>query len=224
MKIKAIILGSTGMIGQGVLLECLENPHVESVLTINRRAGNIQHTKLTEIIHGDIVDLSSLTVEIKGYNTCFFCLGVSSAGLSEKEYYKITYDLTIHVANTLLKANKDLIFCYISGAGTDSSEKGRMMWARVKGKTENVLLSMPFKDAYMFRPAFIQPMRGIKSRTRVYNALYTVFKPFYFILKHFSKYVTNTDTLSRAMIHTVMHSSDKKILENVDINRIGNMN
>ena len=220
MKIKAILFGSTGMLGQAVLFECIENTEVESILAINRQAYNISHPKLKEIIRKDLFDLSGLTDEMTGYNTCFFCLGVSSAGMKEDEYHKITYDLTLNVATTLLAINKEMTFCYISGAGTDSSEKGRIMWAKVKGKTENALLSAPFKKAYMFRPGFIQPMKGIRSRTKTYNVLYSIFKPFYFILKHFDSIVTNTEVFGKAMILTVLNGYEKNILENSDINRI----
>ena len=225
MKINAILFGSTGMIGKGVLFECLENDLVESVLVINRQAGEISHPKLKEIIHSDLFDLTGLAPEMTGYNTCFFCLGVSSAGLPENEYRKITYDLTLNAASTLLELNKDMTFCYISGAGTDSTEKGKTMWARVKGQTENKLLSMPFKKVYMFRPAFIQPMTGIRSKTRLYNVLYAVFKPFYFILKHLDSIVTNTQTVGKAMILCALHGFEKNILETKDINEIvkGNM-
>ena len=220
MKIKAILFGSTGMLGQAVLLECLENKGVESVLVINRQSCIVNHPKLKEIILKDHFDLSVLTAELSGYNTCLFCLGISSAGMKEKDYHRITYDLTLNAAKTLLAINKDLTFCYTSGTGTDGSEKGKIMWARVKGKTENALLAMPFKKAYMFRPAFIQPMKGIRSRTKLYNILYDVFKPFYFILKHFDGYVTNTETFGKAMILAVLNGYEKNILENRDINKI----
>ena len=220
MKIKVILFGSTGMLGQAVLLECLENMEVESILAINRQSCNISHPKLKEIIQRDLFDLSGLTAEMKGYNACLFCLGISSAGMKEPDYYKITYELTLNAAKTLLEINKDLTFCYISGTGTDSSEKGKIMWARVKGKTENALLAMPFKKAYMFRPAFIQPIKGIRSRTKLYNVIYAIFKPFYFILKHFDGFVTNTDTFGKAMILTVLNGYEKNILENRDINKI----
>jgi len=220
MKIKAILFGSTGMLGQAVLLKCIENPEVESILVINRQSCKISHPKIKEVIRKDLFDLYGLTAEMTGYNTCFFCLGVSSAGLKENEYHKITYDLTLNVAKILVRLNKEMTFCYISGAGTDSSEKGRIMWARVKGKTENDLLALPFKKAYMFRPAFIQPMKGIRSRTKLYNVLYTIFKPFYFILKHFDSIVTNTEVFGKAMILTVLKGYEKKILENMDINKI----
>jgi hypothetical protein len=221
MSIKALLLGSTGMIGRGVLLECLEDEQVESILVINRNSCNIKHPKLKEIIHKDISDLSPLKEELAACNACFFCLGISSVGLSENEYHKATYNITTKVATTLLSINKDFVFCYISGAGTDSSEKGKIMWARVKGKTENALLAMPFKKAYMFRPGYIQPMKGIKSRTAWYNALYVIFKPLYFILKHFSKYVTDTQTLGKAMINAVSENYPKSIIESSDINQLG---
>lgn len=220
MKIKAVLFGSTGMIGQAVLLECLQNTEVESILTVNRQSCNVNNPKLKEIILKDLFELSGLTAEMTGYNTCLFCLGISSAGMKEKDYYKITYDLTLNAAKTLLEINKDMTFCYISGTGTDSSEKGKIMWARVKGKTENALLALPFKNAYMFRPAFIQPTKGIRSRTRSYNILYAVFKPFYFILKHSDSFVTNTETFGKAMILTVLNGYQKNILENRDINKI----
>jgi hypothetical protein len=212
------------MIGQGVLRECLENENVESILVINRQTCGISNPKLKEIIHKDLFDLSELTNEMTGYNACFFCLGVSSAGLNENEYHRITYDLTLNVARTLSELNKEMVFCYISGAGTDSSEKGRIMWARVKGKTENALLLLPFKKAYMFRPGFIQPMKGIRSKTRLYNALYAVFSPLYFVLKHFDSFVTNTEIFSKAMINTVLNGYGKNILENNDINKLGKDN
>ncbi|MFZ4465019.1 MAG: NAD-dependent epimerase/dehydratase family protein [Bacteroidales bacterium] len=218
---KVILFGSTGMIGQGVLLACLENKKVESILVINRRSHNKNHPKLKEIILTDLFDLSGITTELEMYDCCFFCLGVSSNGLSYEAYKRITYDLTIYVAETLLKINPKMTFSYISGAGTDSSEKGRMMWARVKGKTENTLLSMPFMKAYMFRPGFIQPKNGIRSSTKIYNIMYAFFKPFYFALKHFRSFVTDTETLGKAMIAVAFMQSDKNILESVDINKLG---
>jgi len=220
MKLKTIIFGSTGMIGQGVLAECIVNNEVESILVINRQSCNITHPKLKEIIHKNIFDLSEIESEMCGYNTCFFCLGATATTLSEKQYHKITFDLTIYVAQILLKINNDFSFCYISGAGTDRSEKGRIMWTRVKGKTENALLAMPFKNAYMFRPGYIQPMNGIKSKTKLYNALYFIFKPFYFILKHFDSFVTSSETLAKAMIFAVANNYNKNILESKDINKL----
>jgi hypothetical protein len=221
MKIKAIIMGSTGMVGKGVLLECLENPSVESVLVINRTSCVIKHPKLKEILHTDFFNFHSLQHELIGYNACYFCLGVSSVGMSELEYRKITFELTLNFAKALLEPSPELTFCYVSGAGTDSSGTSRSMWARVKGETENSLLGLSFKGAYMFRPGFIQPMKGIKSRTQLYNFMYVIFKPFYFILKSFKGIVTNTELVGKAMINVTLHGYNKNILTCSDINRLG---
>jgi hypothetical protein len=221
MKIKAIITGTTGMVGKGVLYECFESPDVESVLVINRQPLGLQHSKLKEIIHNDFHDLSPLKEELKGYNACFFCMGISSVGLSEEKYHQVTHDITLHFAKVLLGLNPQMTFIYVSGTGTDSSEKGRMMWARVKGKTENAILAMPFKDAYMFRPGYIQPTRGIKSRTRIYNVFYFFLKPLYPLMKRLiPKYMTDTDLVGKAMINAVLKGYPKKHLENADINKL----
>ena len=217
---KVILFGSTGMIGQGVLTECLKDTQIESVLVVNRQSCKVTHAKLIEIIHNDFFDLSAISKQLSGYDACFYCLGVTSAGLSEADYHRNTFELTTKVADAVLKANKSISFCYISGAGADSSEKGKTMWARVKGKTENALLHMPFKSAYMFRPGYIQPLNGIESRTKLYRIMYAIFKPFYFILKHYEGMVTNTETLGKAMIAVVLKGSDKRILESRDINEI----
>jgi len=215
-----IIFGSTGMIGQGVLSECLKDPLIKSVLVVNRQPCGIEDPKLKEIIHVNLFDLSRISNEFAGYSTCFYCLGVSSAGMGEEEYYTMTYELTMHIATVLLNLNKELTFCYISGAGTDSTEKGSIMWARVKGKTENELLKMPFKNAYMFRPGYIQPMKGVKSKTRLYSVIYSIFKPIYFILKYFESIATDSDTLAKAMIMVASKGFEKTILESKDINAI----
>lgn len=206
------------MIGKGLLLECLDSPEVESVLVINRQPVGLQHEKLTEVIHADFYNLDPIKEQLTGFNTCFFCLGVSAAGLSEKEYNQITYELTVNFAGTVLGLNPDITFCYISGAGTNSAEKGGMMWARVKGKTENALLAMPFKKAYMFRPGFIQPMKGIRSKTKLYNNIYSVMKYLYPLLKKLPGYVTSTDRLGQAMLKVALEGYDKSILESRDIN------
>jgi uncharacterized protein YbjT (DUF2867 family) len=214
MKIKAIITGVTGMVGEGVLHECLLNSEVESVLVINRKPCGVKHEKLKEIIHRDFYDLSPIENQLSGYNACYFCAGVSSVGKKEDEYRRITYDLTLNLANTLLKLNPEMTFCYVSGVGTDSTEKGRSMWARVKGKTENDLLKLGFKDAYMFRPGYIQPTKGLKNAYKIYK----VFVPFYPILKTlFPKYVVSLEELGKAMINVTLFGSDKKILECIDI-------
>ena len=217
---KAILFGSTGMIGQGVLSECLKDPGIESVLVINRQTCGITHPKLKEIIHTNLFDLSPISTGLAGYDACFFCVGVSSVGMKEADYNKMTFELTTKVAVTLLNLNKNMTFCYISGASTDSTENGNTMWARIKGKTENELLSMPFKSAYMFRPGFIQPMKGVKSKTRLYRILYLLLKPIYFLIKNMESMVTTSETLGKAMIIAASTGYEKKILESIDINMI----
>jgi uncharacterized protein YbjT (DUF2867 family) len=220
-QIKAIITGSTGMVGKGVLLECLNNPAVSDVLVINRQSVNIQHPKLQEIIHRNFYDLSSIEQKLKGYTACFFCLGISAFRMKEEDYNRITYDLTMHMAQTLARLNADITFCYVSGQGTDSTEKGSQMWARVKGKTENALLAMPFKGAYMFRPGYIHPTHGIKSRTALYNAFYVVLKPLYPVLKTlFPTSVTTNEAIGKAMIAVALNGYSKHILNPADINRL----
>jgi uncharacterized protein YbjT (DUF2867 family) len=210
MKIKAIITGATGMVGEGVLHECLLHPDVESVLVINRKPCGVKHEKLKEIIHKDFLELSSIENQLKGYNACYFCAGVSSVGKKEDEYKRITYDLTLNFAKTLLKVNNSMTFCYVSGVGTDSTEKGRSIWARVKGKTENDLLNLSFKAAYMFRPGYIQPTKGLRNTYKMYKVL----APFYPIIKLLlSKYATTLKELGLAMINVALYGSDKKILE-----------
>lgn len=209
------------MVGQGVLRECLLDPDVRSVVTIGRRATGQKHEKLREIVHKDLLDYSDIESELRGSDACFFCLGVSSAGMSEEEYRRVTYDLTLAAARTLARLNRGMTFTYVSGAGTDSSEQGRTMWARVKGKTENDLLRLPFKAAYMFRPAGIQPMHGIRSKTKLYQAVYTMTGPLLPVLKRlFPKYVTTSEQLGRAMIRVVKQGSPKPVLEGDDINRL----
>lgn len=211
------------MVGKGVLLECLESNKVESVLIINRSSCGISHAKLKEIIQKDFFALSEFGDKLSGYNTCFFCMGISSAGISEIEYERVTYQLTISVARTLFTKNPEIIFCYVSGAGTSTSGKSSMNWARVKGQTENELLAMPFKKAFMFRPGYIQPLKGIKSGTALYNLAYFFSSPFYFILKSFKGVVTDTVTLGNAMINAVAEGYPKNILESSDINILGSM-
>ena len=219
MKIKAIIVGSTGMVGKGVLLECLDHPDVESVLVINRRSIGIQHAKLKELIHKDFEDLSTIREQLAGYNACFYCLGVSVLGLNEQQYTKITYDFTKHFADVLNELNPEMVFNYVSGSGTDSTEAGKTMWARIKGKTENYVLNKGFKDAYMFRPGAIIPERGIKSRTGWYNFFYILMRPFFPLMKRMEN-VTTTTKIGKAMIHSVLVGADLKHLENKDINQL----
>jgi len=218
---KIILFGSTGMVGQGVLRECLLDPDVESVLAITRSATGQQHKKLREIAHKDFYDFSSIKNDLSGYNACFFCLGVSSAGMAEPDYQRVTYDITLAAAQTLAELNPNMTFIYVSGAGTDSTEHGRSMWARVKGRTENALIRLPFRAAYMFRPAFIQPLHGIVSKTKLYRILYMILGPFYPVLKFlFPKYITTSELVGRAMIKVAKQGASKRILENQDINAI----
>jgi uncharacterized protein YbjT (DUF2867 family) len=214
MSIRAIITGTTGMVGEGVLHECLQHPDVEKVLIINRRPGGFSHPKLTEIIHKDFYDLSAIASKLSGYNACYFCLGASSIGMKEPEYHRVTYDLTMGVANTLVKLNPEMIFCYVSGASTDSSEKGSAMWARVKGKTENHLLKLPFKKAYMFRPGFMQPTKGLKNTLKLYNYVSWLVPV---LRKVFPNYVSTLKEVGLAMIHAVTKGYDKTVLEVKDI-------
>ncbi len=216
-----MIFGSTGMVGSGVLLECLDEDKVDKIFLVNRRPSGVSSEKVEEIICEDLFQLSTLNSSFKEKimktNACFLCLGVSAAGMSEEKYAHLTYDLTISIAEYLKSINSNIVVTYISGLGTDSSEKGRVMWARVKGKTENALLNMGFRDAYMFRPGFIQPMKGVKSKTLLYRFFYFLFRPLYFFLKYFESSVTSSPEFGRAMINVALHGYDKKILENKDI-------
>jgi len=214
MKIKAIITGATGMVGEGVLHECLLHPAVESVLVVNRKPCGVQHNKLKEIIHNDFSDLSSIENELTGYNACYYCAGVSVVGKTEEKFKRIIYDLTLNFANTLVKQNTDLTFCYVSGSGTDSTEQGKIMWARIKGKTENDLLKLPFKKSFMFRPGYIQPTKGLKNTKGFYKAL-APFYPFWKIL--FPKHLVTLEQLGKAMINSSLYGYNKRILECVDI-------
>jgi uncharacterized protein YbjT (DUF2867 family) len=218
---KIILFGATGMVGQGVLRECLLDPGVEQVLTVGRNALGQQHAKLCEITHKNLFDLESIEGELRGYDACFYCLGVTSVGMNEAEYRRITYGMTMATAETLVKLNPEMTFVYVSGAGTDSTEQGRVMWARVKGQTENALLQMPFKSAYMFRPGAIQPLHGIKSKTKLYQAFLVVFKPLLSLgNRWFPKYVTTTQQIGRAMIQVARRGGGKGVLESKDINSI----
>ena len=217
MGLKVIITGTTGMVGKGVLLECLEHPAVSEVLIINRSSIGMQHPKLKELIHKDFYNLQPVREQLQGYDACFFCLGVSSVGMSEEAYAKPTYDLTLHFAETVI--NADMTFIYVSGSGTDSTEKGSIMWARVKGKTENALLKMPFKAAYIFRPGVILPVKGVKSKTPLYNFFYVIMRPIFPLMSKMNS-VTDSAKVGQAMINVALHGSDKVHLENKDINEL----
>ena len=218
---KVIIFGATGMVGQGVLRECLRDPGVECVLLIGRTRAGVTHPKVREIIQADLTDYSATENEWAGYDACFFCLGVSSAGMNEADYRRVTYDITLAAARALVKVHSDMTFIYISGTGTDSSEKGRSMWARVKGATGNALLALPFAAAYMFRPGYIQPLHGVKSKTKLYAALYAVAAPMYPVLTAlFPKYVITTEELGRAMLVAARNGAPKRVLESADIREL----
>jgi len=216
---KVILFGASGMVGQGVLRECVLDQDVESVLAVGRSPIGQQHEKLREIVRKNVADLDSVEDRLRGYDACFFCLGASSAGMKEADYRRVTYDLTLAVARTLARLNPDMTFIYVSGAGTDRTERGRIMWARVKGETENALLRLPFKAAYMFRPGVIQPLHGTTSKTRLYRILYAVAGPLITLMRiFFPRWVTTTEQVDRAMIRVGMRGASKPFLENQDIN------
>jgi uncharacterized protein YbjT (DUF2867 family) len=219
--VNVMLFGATGMVGQGVLRECLLDPDVTRVLSVARSATGRRHDKLRELLHQDFTDFSPVQRDLTGYDACFFCLGVSSAGMNEADYTRVTYDFTLAAAKALAKANPNLTFVYVSGAGTDSSEKGRSMWARVKGRTENALLALPFKAKFMFRPGYIQPTHGIRSKTRWYRVIYAVATPLFSILNAlFPRSVTTTERVGRAMLAVAKRGAARTLLDNADINSL----
>lgn len=211
---KVIITGVTGMVGEGVLDVCLQRQDVEEILVINRKPCGVQHTKLKEIIHADFYDLSAIESSLEGYDACLFCLGVTSVGMDEPAYYRLTCTLTMHVAQTLVKLNANMSFCYISGAGTDSSENGRLMWARVKGKTENDLMKLPFKQVYNFRPAILRPTKGLKN-ILPYYAYFAWLLPVINLIA--PNYICTLKELGSALLNAVALGYTSKILEVKDI-------
>jgi uncharacterized protein YbjT (DUF2867 family) len=219
---KVIIFGATGMVGKGVLLECLGDERVEHVLLVTRHPIDVIHPKLRDLIHQDFFDYSGIQSRFAGFDACFFCLGVSSIGMSETEYYHLTYDLTLAAATAIASVTSGrLTFCYVSGEGTDSSEQGRVAWARVKGKTENALLRLPFKAAFMFRPGYIQPLKGIKSKTGWYQAIYDVIGPLYPLIRRLApRYVTTTVSIGRAMIEVAANGYGNRVLSTDDMNQV----
>ncbi|WP_409344645.1 NAD-dependent epimerase/dehydratase family protein [Paenibacillus sp. MBLB4367] len=212
--IRVLITGVTGMVGEGVLHECLLHPEVEQVLVVNRRPCGVKHPKLTEILHADFLDLTSIADQLQPYDACFFCLGVSSVGLKEEEYSRLTYDLTLHMAKLLSDRNPNMVFCYVSGIGTDSTEQGKSMWARVKGRTENHLMQLPFKKAHMFRPGYIHPTKGLKHTHKYYTALSWLYPVLRRLLP---RYTVSLKELGLAMIHTATQGYDRSIVEPKDI-------
>jgi len=213
-----VILGASGMVGQGVLLECLRDTGVERVLVIGRSPVEQKHTKLREVLVKDLFDVASYASELSGLDACFFCLGISSAGMSEDAYRRLTYDLTMVIAQELGVRNAALCFIFVSGASTDSTERGRTMWARVKGSTENALLRMPFRSAFMFRPGVIQPLDGIRSKTRAYRLGYVVMAPVLPLLRRaFPNSVLTTREIGRAMLAVARKGWPRRVLEAKDI-------
>lgn len=218
---KVIITGSTGMVGEGVLHVCLNNPAVEKILIVNRKTAGIDHPKLTEIIHPDFFDLTSIEDDLSDYDACFFCLGVTSVGMKAEEYYRTTYTLTMHVAGILCQKNPQMTFIYVSGMGTDSSEKGLSQWARVKGKTENDLMKLPFKQVYAYRPGFIKPIEGMKNTHKYYRYINWAFP----IGKKLSPQAFNTlEEVGLSMIGITLKGFDKKIIGGKEISFLANQN
>ncbi len=217
---KAVIFGATGMVGSGALLECLDDPRVTSVLAVGRGPCGVAHAKLAEVLHDDFFDWSRIRARFADRDACFFCLGVSAAGLDEAAYRHLTYDLTLGAARALVEANPRMTFCYVSGAGTDANS--RMMWARVKGETENALLALPFQAAYMLRPGIIQPLKGVRSKTRAYQAFYTATRPLLPLLRRLLPgRITTSVVMGRCLIQLAIRGYERPILEMADLNRLG---
>lgn len=218
---KVVLFGGTGMLGAGALIECLAHPDVSRVLSVSRRPTGVTHGKLSELIHADFFDFSSARDALAGYDACFFCLGVSSAGMSEEAYRRVTRDVTVAAASALLDASPRITMCFVSGAGTDSTERGRSMWARVKGEAENRLRAMPFAALWLFRPGYVQPMKGVRSRTRLYAAFYALVGPVYPLVARLAPdLVTSTEKLGLALIRAARDGAPAAVLENRGINRL----
>jgi uncharacterized protein YbjT (DUF2867 family) len=213
-----LILGATGMVGQGVLRECLLDDGVTRVVTLGRTSTGQSHAKLHDVVYRDLMNLAPVEDQLRDLDACFYCLGASAAGLDEAEYARINYDLTLAVAETLVRLDPGMTFVYVSGTGTDSTERGRTMWARVKGRTENALLRLPFKAVYMLRPGVIVPMHGVRSKTRLYRIFYTVLGPVLPALHQlFPRSVISTEQLGRAMLRLARSGYSKRVLEMADI-------
>jgi len=221
MAIRVLITGATGMVGKGVLLECLDHPQVEQVITLGRSSLDMEHPKLEQIVHSDFSDFTSISDQLTGLDAAYLCMGISAAGLSEEKYTEITYAYTLALARILVEHNAGMTCTYVSGQGTDSSEKGRVMWARVKGRTENALANLGFKQAFAFRPGIIIPLRGIRSRTRLYQFMYDYFMWLVKLVKFFApKSVVNTTQIGQAMIRATLQGYSKPILNPADIQEL----
>jgi uncharacterized protein YbjT (DUF2867 family) len=221
---RVVLFGATGMVGSGVLFECLDSPRVDAVVVVGRSSTGVSHPKIQEIIHSDFLEFKTIREHFANADACFFCLGVSSVGMKEADYRRVTYDVTLAAANALLAESPQLTFIYVSGDGTDSTERGRLMWARVKGKTENDLLAMPFKAAYMFRPGFIQLLRGARSKTALYRIMYNVTGWLYPVLNSLMpSHTTTSVAVGRAMIEVAADGYPKKILGSREINALAEL-
>ena len=218
---EVLIFGASGMVGQGVLRECLLDAGIQLVVTIGRSATPVKHAKLRDLVHADLLQYAEIEDELCGFDACFFCLGASSGGMPESQYERLTYGITMAAAETLARLNPGMTFIYVSGAGTDSSEHGGVMWARIKGRTENALMRLPFKAAYMFRPAGIQPMHGEVSKTTAYRVAYALTRPLLPLLRRlFPKYIITTEEIGRAMIRVAKSGAPTRILESADIREL----
>jgi uncharacterized protein YbjT (DUF2867 family) len=218
---RVVLFGATGMVGAGVLRECLADPRVTAVLVVTRSPTNRTHPKLREVQQTDFFNYESLRSDFATYEACFFCLGATSIGMTEADYTRLTYDLTLAAARAMLAANREMTFCFVSGVGTDSTERGRTMWARVKGKTENALLALGFRAAYMFRPGYIQPIGDVRSKTGWVQGAYAVLAPFYPLFRRlFPNSMTTTANLGRAMIEVAASGYSKSVLHSADFNRL----
>lgn len=218
---KVILFGATGMVGQGALRECLAASDVEQVVAVGRTPTGLQHAKLVDLVHAEMWDYTNVEAELTGFDACLFCIGVTSSGMAEKQYTHMTYDLTMAAASTLAKLNPQMVFVYVSGAGADSSETSRIMWERVRGKTENALLKLPFRGVYIFRPGMIQPMFGVKSKTTSYRWFYTLTKPLLPLLRSMlPDQILSTPQMGQAMLAAVRHGAPKRVLEAPDINAL----
>jgi uncharacterized protein YbjT (DUF2867 family) len=218
--VNVLIFGATGMVGQGVMRECLAAPDVAKVMTVGRTPTGQQHPKLQELVHAEMWDYANVEAELSNFDACFFCIGVTSSGISEQKYTHLTYDMTLSVAGTLARLNPQMVFVYVSGAGADSSETSRVMWQRVRGKTENALLKLPFRGVYIFRPGMIQPV-GVKSKTTSYRWVYTLTKPLLPLLRAMlPDQVLSTPQVGQAMLAAVRHGAPKRVLESPDINAL----
>ena len=220
---RVLLFGGTGMVGQGVLRECELDPVVAEVVAVLRSPlTGVVDAKVRQVVREDFLDYTGMEETMRGVDACFFCLGVSSAGMKEAEYTRLTYDLTIAAAEALLRESPQAVFVYVSGMGTDSSERGRQMWARVKGRTENALARLPFRAVSLFRPGYIHPGEGIRSKTGWYRALYGLLRPLYPLLRAVApKYVTTTEQIGRAMIRVARERGPRGVLESAEITRLG---